>query len=115
MMCMGNGFVVICLDAIADEIEREKIRLLFIKTKKEIIDISLEQMNCFAGNMLQVKNRDGELLLVMSTRAYSCLKKSQVKKLESYNRVIHSKLDTIEAYGGGSARCMIAEVFNELN
>ncbi|MEO8769000.1 MAG: arginine deiminase-related protein [Ferruginibacter sp.] len=113
MMCMGHEFVVICLDAIENEIEKEKIRHLLIKTKKEIIDISFEQLSCFAGNMLQVKNMDGELLLIMSTQAYKCLEKSQLTKLESYNKIIHSPLDTIETCGGGSARCMIAEIFND--
>jgi hypothetical protein len=114
MMSIGREFVVICLNAIADEAEREKIRLLLIKTKKEIIDISFKQLSCFAGNMLQVQNSDGELLQIMSTQAYKSFEKSQLKRLESFGDIIHSPLDTIEACGGGSARCMIAEVFNDL-
>lgn len=112
MMSVGNKYVVICMDAIADKIQKEKLKHLFLKTKKEIIPISYDQLNSFAGNMLQLKNTDGELLLVMSTQAYNSLKWEQLKKLEKYNRIIHSPLDTIESCGGGSARCMMAEIFN---
>ena len=113
MMCVADSYVVICLDAIIDKIDKEILRLVLIKTKKEIIEITLEQLNRFAGNMLQLKNHDGELLLVMSTQAYRSLDKAQIKKLQSYNRIVHSPLDTIEECGGGSARCMMAEIFNE--
>jgi hypothetical protein len=81
------------------------------KTGKELVDISLEQMGHFAGNMLQVQNRSGEKLLVMSSQAYESLKPEQVKKLEGYNRILHAPLTTIETNGGGSARCMLAEIF----
>ncbi|MEO6669158.1 MAG: arginine deiminase-related protein [Ferruginibacter sp.] len=113
MMCIADAFVVICLQAIEDKIEREKIRLLLVKTKKEIIEITFEQLDRFAGNMLQVANEDAELLLVMSTQAFHSLTSEQVNKLSSYNRILHTPLDTIETCGGGSARCMIAEVFND--
>ncbi|MFT3911859.1 MAG: arginine deiminase-related protein [Ferruginibacter sp.] len=113
LMCIGESFVVICFDAIKDEIERETLKHLFVRTNKEIINISFEQLYRFAGNMLQVKNADGELFLLMSTQAYESLTAEQLKKLESYNRILHSPLDTIEACGGGSARCMVAEVFND--
>lgn len=113
MMCMAESFVVICADAIRSEVEMEKLKHLFTNTNKEIIKISFEQLHHFAGNMLQLKNSDGELLLVMSTQAYHSLNGAQVKKLKSYNRIIHAPLDTIETCGGGSARCMMAELFNE--
>jgi len=113
MMCVGNIYVVICLDAIVDDEERKNVMASFERTNKEIIDISQEQLNSFAGNMLQVKNADGELLLVMSTQASRSLTGEQVKKLENHNRIIHSSLLTIETAGGGSARCMMAEVFLE--
>lgn len=113
MMCVADAYVVICLEAIEEESQREKLRHLFMKTGKEIIPISLDQLNHFAGNMIQLRNTDGELILVMSTRAYQALTAKQIEKLESYNRIIYTPLDTIETCGGGSARCMMAEIFNE--
>ena len=82
-----------------------------IKTNKEIVDISLQQLNHYAGNMLQVINEEGELLLIMSTQAYQSLTNAQIEILQKHNRIIHSSLNTIESVGGGSARCMMAEVF----
>lgn len=111
MMCMAGNYAVVCLGSITAEEEQKKIIATLQGTHKEIIDISLEQLNAFAGNMLQVKNIDGELLLVMSTQAYRSLTAGQLQTLEKYNRIIHSSLLTIETAGGGSARCMMAEVF----
>ena len=113
MMCMANTFAVICLESITDDGERKNMIASLQKTNKEIVDISLAQLNCFAGNMLQVKNADDELLLVMSTQAFECLTDVQVETLQKHNRIIHSSLNTIEMAGGGSARCMIAEIFLE--
>jgi len=113
MMCVADQFVVVCLDSIQDNSEREMLVQKLTATNKAIIEISLEQMNHFAGNMLQVKNADDELLLVMSTQAYEALSSAQINKIEKYNRIIHSSLHTIETSGGGSARCMMAEVFND--
>jgi hypothetical protein len=79
-------------------------------TNKEIIEIDLNQLNHFAGNMLQIRNLEGEKLLVMSTQAYQSLSNEQIEKLSGYNRILHSSLSTIETNGGGSARCMMAEV-----
>ncbi|MEI9946504.1 MAG: arginine deiminase-related protein [Chitinophagaceae bacterium] len=110
MMCVADKYVVICFDSIADGQEREKVSTAIKKTGKEIITISLEQMNNFAGNMLQVENKSGEKLLVMSTQAFGSLTGGQEAKLESFNKIIHSSLATIETNGGGSARCMMAEV-----
>ena len=114
MMCIASAFAVACLESVIDKTEREKLTESFIHTNKEIIEISLQQMNHFAGNMLQVKNADGELILVMSTQAYKSLTAKQLHKLEKYNKLIHSSLNTIETNGGGSARCMIAEIFNSV-
>jgi hypothetical protein len=111
MMCVADNYVVICLDSIADTSEREMVVEVIKESGKEIITITLEQMNHFAGNMLQVENVKGEKLLVMSSQAFMALSAGQVKKLESYNRILYSSLDTIETNGGGSARCMMAEVF----
>jgi hypothetical protein len=77
---------------------------------KEIVQISYDQMNHFAGNMLQVQNNKGENLLVMSSQAFHSLTEEQVAPLEKYNPILHSSLNTIESNGGGSARCMMAEV-----
>ncbi|MBK8089215.1 MAG: amidinotransferase [Chitinophagaceae bacterium] len=111
MMCVADQYVVICLDSIPNTAERNMVTYTIEKSGKEIIDISYSQMNHFAGNMLQVKNKKGEKIVVMSSQAYKSLTKEQVNEIESYNRIIHSDLTTIETNGGGSARCMMAEIF----
>lgn len=111
MMCIAKTFAVICLASIRDGEERKKIISSLHDTNKEIVDITLDQLNHFAGNMLQVRDVNGDLLLVMSTQAYNSLTTAQVEILQKHNRIIHSSLDTIETAGGGSARCMMAEVF----
>ena len=110
MMCVADKFIVICLDSIADDKERKKVTGRIIASGKEIINISHDQMNHFAGNMLQVNDSDGKKYLVMSTQAYESLSPEQKNKLAAYNEIIHSPLDIIEKNGGGSARCMMAEV-----
>jgi len=110
MMCIGDQFAVICLDSIKNPQEKELVALSLINSNKEIIEISLEQMNHFAGNMLQVANRRGENLLVMSEQAYLSLSTEQIAKLENYSKIIYATLYTIEKNGGGSARCMLAEI-----
>lgn len=110
MMCIGDKFAVICLDSIPNSQEREKVALSLIDSGKEIIEISLEQMNRFAGNMLQISNTKGESLLVMSEQAYLSLNATQIEKLEQYSRIIYAPIYTIEKNGGGSARCMLAEI-----
>jgi hypothetical protein len=112
MMCMGDEFSVICLDSIDDTTERQNVVNALTKTGKEIIEISENQKEHFAGNMLQVINTSEEKYMVMSSAAYQSLDESQKKRILNYNKeIIHSSLDTIEALGGGSARCMMAEVF----
>lgn len=110
MMCVGDAFAVVCFESIPDAIEREELRHSFLNTHKEVIEISFDQMNQFAGNMLQVKNNSGENLLVMSEQAYLSLNASQISSLEKYCKLIYAPLYTIEKNGGGSARCMLAEV-----
>jgi len=110
MMCLATQFVVICMDAIANNEEKNTLKETFSSTGKEIIEISYEQMNHFAGNMLQVKNIKNELLLIMSQQAYLSLSTEQIAKLQKYNRIVTSPIDTIEKIGGGSARCMLAEI-----
>ena len=111
MMAMGETFVVICLDSIRDAQERAMVEKQLQDSSKTIVDISLEQMNSFAGNMLQVRNDREETLLVMSEQAYRALTPAQVDTLEQHTRLLYADLTTIETYGGGSARCMMAEVF----
>lgn len=111
MMCVADQYVVICLDSIRDATERDNVFDTITDSGKTIIEISYKQMNQFAGNMLQVENKSGQRYLVMSSQAYNALTPAQVKELESYNPIIHSDLTTIETNGGGSARCMMAEVF----
>jgi len=111
MMCVADKYVVICLDSIIDEEEKTNVIETIRKSNKEIIEITFEQLNHFAGNMLQVENKNGERLLVMSTQAYQVLTEEQLNKLSAYNRIIYSSLHTIETNGGGSARCMMAEIY----
>jgi len=110
MMCVADRYIVICLDSLPLNEEREEVVTVIKNSGKEIIDISMDQMNHFAGNMLQVQNNKKEKLLVMSSQAYASLTPKQIRKLSSFNRIIHSGLSTIETNGGGSARCMMAEI-----
>jgi hypothetical protein len=110
-MCVADKYVVICLESIADLEQRQFVSETIIKSGKKIIAITLHQMNHFAGNMLQVENDKAEKLLIMSTQAYDSLTTEQAETLKSYNSIIHSPLTTIETNGGGSARCMMAEVY----
>jgi hypothetical protein len=113
MMCVGDLYVVVCLDSLPDEKERDMLANTIRQSGKDIIPITLEQMNHFAGNMLQVQNSEGLKLLVMSTQAFASLTGEQIQLLESYNKIVHADIHTIETNGGGSARCMMAEVFLE--
>lgn len=113
MMCVADQFVVICLDCIDDETERVKVVNAIVNSGKEIIEISESQMQQFAGNMLQVQNYEGKKFLVMSQSAYQSLTPEQILNIEKYSEIIYSDLETIETNGGGSARCMLAEVFLE--
>ena len=109
MMCVADNFAVICLDTIDDKDEREFVINTLKETNKEIIEISEDQKHRFAGNMLQVMG--DKPYLVMSNSAYSSLTEEQKTVIEKHCPIIYSSLDTIEACGGGSARCMMAEVF----
>jgi hypothetical protein len=111
MMCLGYSFAVICTDCIDDKKERKMVLDSLRGDDKEIILITEEQVNNFAGNMLEVKGKNDKRFLVMSESAYKSLTKKQVTQLEAHVEIIHSSLDTIEACGGGSARCMMAEIF----
>ena len=111
MMAMAETFSVICLDTIDDEKERQNVITHLKNDGKEIIAITEAQMHAFAGNMLQVIGANGKRFMVMSSQAYHSLREDQVLAIKKHCDILHSPLDTIETCGGGSARCMMAEVF----
>ncbi len=111
MMCVADRYVVICLDSIKDAAEQKLVIDTITGSGKTIIPISIDQMNHFAGNMLQVHNEEGITFLVMSSQAYHSLTAEQRIALEKFNPIIHADITTIETNGGGSARCMLAEIF----
>jgi len=111
MMCIGDTFAVICADSIDDKKERKMVLESLRGDDKEIILITEAQVNNFAGNMLEVQGADERRYLVMSNSAYQSLTKKQVAQIEEHVTILSSSLDTIEACGGGSARCMMAEIF----
>jgi len=111
MMCLGDKFAVVCLESIKNKAERLTVIESLKRTGREIVDISFEQMNNFAGNMLLLKNKNDEKILVMSKRAFESLKYRQIKSLGSDAKLAAFDIETIEDCGGGSVRCMIAEVF----
>jgi hypothetical protein len=110
MMCVGDRYVVVCLDSLPIPAERQHLESTIRGSGKTLIPITLDQMNHFAGNMLQVESKTGEKLLVMSSQAYASLTATQITQLEGFNRILHAPLTTIETNGGGSARCMLAEI-----
>jgi len=111
MMCIGDTFAVICADCIDDKKERKMVLDSLKGDEKEIILITEAQVNNFAGNMLEVRGADDRRYLVMSSSAHQSLTKKQIAQLEEHLTIVSSSLDTIEACGGGSARCMMAEIF----
>ncbi|WP_435416641.1 citrulline utilization hydrolase CtlX [Polaribacter aestuariivivens] len=111
MMCVAETFAVICLDTIDDKKERKNVLKHLKEDGKQVIEITESQMNNFAGNMLQVRGENDELFLVMSKTAHDSLTQSQIAKINNHCKIISSSLETIETCGGGSARCMMAEVF----
>nr|WP_229312030.1 arginine deiminase-related protein [Larkinella punicea] len=110
MMCIGDVFAIVCLAAIADPDERLTVRQSLVNSGKHVIDITLEQMAHFAGNMLLVTARKGQKLLIMSTQAFDSLSARQRDELDDFATLFHFNLSTIEGNGGGSARCMMAEI-----
>lgn len=111
MLCLGETFAVICADAIDDKKERKMVIDSLKNDDKEVILITEDQVANFAGNMLEVKGTDDRRYLIMSTAAHQSLTKKQITHLEEHVTIVSSSLDTIEACGGGSARCMMAEIF----
>ncbi|MDO4770298.1 citrulline utilization hydrolase CtlX [Porphyromonas sp.] len=112
MMALAEKFAVICLECIRDEKEREKVVESLKSTGHEIVDITLDQVYKYAGNMLSVRTHDtGYPLMVMSRQAYDSLTQDQIRQIESHARILAPSLLTIETLGGGSARCMMGEIY----
>lgn len=110
MMSVGKNFALICLDAISNRSERAMVKRSLEDSGKEIIKIDINQMNCFCGNMLEIKDRNGKPLIAMSLTARDMLRPEQLTALEKHGEIISSDISTIETNGGGSYRCMLAEV-----
>lgn len=113
MLAVADKYSIICTKSITNNSELKNVIENMFTTGKEIIEISIEQMQHFAGNMLQISNSDGEKFLAMSSQAYKSLSAEQIRKIEQYNNILHSDIKTIETAGGGSLRCMMAEIFFE--
>lgn len=111
MMCVASRYAIVCLECIRDEAERSMVVNSLTATGHRIIAISTEQVEHFAGNMLEVESETGQSLLVMSTEARRSLTEEQVAEIEGFSTIVAPELTTIEKNGGGSARCMLAEIF----
>ena len=111
MMCLGDAFAIVCLEAIRSDDEKNEVQSKLESTHHEIIEISLEQMHHFCGNCLVIENKSGKKFLVMSDNAYNHFTKDQLQTIETFCTIIHSNLETFETFGGGGARCMLAELY----
>ena len=111
MMAMAKEYVVICMESVTNPAEKKLLLEKFEQTGKAVVDISLDQVNEFCGNVIELESKDGESLLVMSERAYKGFTQSQKEIIEAYSKMVYAPIYTIEKIGGGGARCMVAEVF----
>lgn len=111
MMSVGKHIAIVCFDSIDDVSEQLLVRESLEESQHTIVEISEAQKEHFAGNMLEVQNSEGDAYMVMSTAAYKSLTPQQIEAIEQHCTIIHSDIPTIEACGGGSARCMMAELF----
>lgn len=111
MMCIADRYAVVCIDSIDNKTEKKLVEKNITKSGKKIIAISEAQMHNFAGNMLQVKNKEGKSFLVMSESAFNSLTENQINQINQYDEIISVHIPTIETLGGGSVRCMMAEIF----
>ena len=111
MMCIASHYTIICLESIDNKIHKKNIYQSLNDDNKEIIEITEKQLESFSGNMIELVNEKGSYLF-MSETAYKALSKNQVSQIEKFSKLVYSKVDTIEKCGGGSVRCMIAEIFN---
>ena len=115
VMAVGNTLAMVCLESIEDGAERQQVVEALEGTGKEILPISIQQMNNYVGNVLELESRDGEPLLVMSSRAYGALNRDQLSRIKACSlRIVHTPIEMIEVVGGGGARCMLAEIFPAL-
>ena len=111
MMGLAETFAIVCLDCVDDKKERKNLVNHLKSDGKEIIEITEDQLSNFAGNVLQVLGKEDKRYLVMSSSAFNTLSEQQKKRIQNHCEILHSDLTTIETLGGGSARCMMAEVF----
>lgn len=111
LMSVGTQWASICLEAIPDANEREKIMDFFSKTEKEVIPLTYKQLDSFAGNILELDSLDGEKKIIMSKTTYESLDKNQLIMLSSYGDICYSDVSTIEQVGGGGIRCLLTELF----
>jgi len=111
MMCIASHYAIICLESIDNKIHKKNIYQSLNDDNKEIIEITEKQLESFSGNMIELVNEKGSYLF-MSETAYKSLNKNQISQIEKFSKLVYSKVDTIERCGGGSVRCMIAEIFN---
>lgn len=111
MMSLGENIAVICGESISDEVKKERVFEILKSDEKHLIDITLDQVKSFAGNILEVKGMNNQSMMVMSDKAFEAFLPQQIKIIEQFCSVIHSPIPTIEKYGGGGVRCMMAEIF----
>ncbi|MDZ4751159.1 MAG: arginine deiminase-related protein [Flavobacteriales bacterium] len=111
MMSIGSKLAVVCTESIVGKVDRDLVLNKLSDSRREIIEITVDQMNSFAGNMLEVQSTQGKSLMIMSAAAHQSLDKSQINSIEKHTQILSSPLNCIETHGGGSARCMLAEVF----
>ena len=111
ILCIGHRFAVLCASSIHDEADRQYVINTLTRTGHEVIEITEEQLRQYAGNMLEVNNKDGQHFLVMSEQAYKSLRPDQIQAIQKYAEILAVPINTIEHVGGGSARCMMAEIF----
>ena len=111
MMCLASDYVVICLDSIDNKNHKKLVINSIKKSGKELVEINESQVENFAGNMLELINDKGESVLIMSKRAKNSLNEKQIKLITKYSKIISFDIQTIEECGGGSARCMMTEIF----
>lgn len=115
IMHLGFDYAVICLSSIRDKNERDELVEILTKTNHDIIDITMQQVHQYAGNMLQVENEEGKLYTILSQQAFDVLTHEQKLQLAKYTELLPINISTIETVGGGSVRCMMAEIFLEKN
>ncbi len=113
IMHMGVGYAVICLSSVRNENERDEVIEYLTKTNHDIIDITMQQVHHYAGNMLQVESKDGKLYTILSKQAFEALNYGQKQQLAKHTELLPINITTIETVGGGSVRCMMAEIFLE--